>query len=89
MSVRHLYQEQLSIAHQRYGHLKEDHAALQQQFKQLEAQLDEISTKRTGAHLEIQMAEAVAKAASAAASAATAAASAAEACTAIEGPRRR
>lgn len=88
-SVRQFYHEQLSVSHQRYGQLKDDHAVVRQQCTQLQAQLDEINTKRTGAHLEIQMAEAVARAASAAAAAATAAAEAATACSAGDGARRR
>lgn len=37
--VQRLYSEQLSQAQLRYGHLRDDHALLQAQFKQVEAQL--------------------------------------------------
>jgi hypothetical protein len=42
VSVQRLYSEQLSQAQQRYGHLRDDHALLQAQFKQVETQLAQL-----------------------------------------------
>lgn len=77
-----LYAHQLHQAQQRYGILRQDHEQLQAQLAQVEAQLNDSDMRRTNAHLQVQMAEAVAKATTAAAAAATAAASAAAAAVA-------
>lgn len=45
VSVQRLYGEQLSQAQQRYGHLRNDHALLQAQFKQAEAQLAQLQDR--------------------------------------------
>lgn len=82
VGVQRLYSEQLSQAQLRYGHLRDDHALLQAQFKQVEAQLAQFQDRRSGAVLELQMAEAVARSTTAAAAAAEAAASAAAAAAA-------
>lgn len=84
-----MYQEQLIDVQQRYGHLQVDHTLLQQQFKQLEAQVEEIESRSSGARVEVQMAEAVARATTAAAAAAEAAAAAAAACVSNAGHQRR
>lgn len=79
VGVQRLYSEQLSQAQLRYGHLRDDHALLQAQFNQVEAQLAQFQDRRSGAALELQLAEAVARSTTAAAAAAEAAASAAAA----------
>lgn len=82
VSVQRLYSEQLSQAQQRYGHLRDDHALLQAQYKEIEAQLAQLDDRKNGAARELQMAEAVARSTTAAAAAAEAAASAAAAAAA-------
>jgi hypothetical protein len=45
VGVQRLYSEQLSQAQQRYGHLRDDYALLQAQFKQVEAQLAQLQER--------------------------------------------
>jgi len=49
VGVQRLYSEQLQQAHsQQSGHLRDDHALLQQHVRQLEAQLEDINMRRSG-----------------------------------------
>jgi hypothetical protein len=45
VSVQRLYSEQLSQAQQRYGHLRDDHALLQAQYKEIEVQLAQLDDR--------------------------------------------